>query len=340
MSKSEEQKCKIAIDVMGGDNAPLNEIRGVALALKENDDFELILVGDKDKIKKVAQQEGLSINDDSIVHASEIIRMTDTPTIAIKEKKNSSMVIAAQLVKSGKADAIVSAGNTGAMLAVSTLIIGRIKGVGRPTIGAEFPTIYNKPCTVYDVGASVDSKPQHLMDYAIMADIYAREIQNNPDPTIGILSVGEEKSKGNNLVFEASELLGKSRLNFIGNVEGRDIFFGKSDIVLCDGFVGNIVLKLGESFLKFLKYKLTNYANTNLFNKLKVGLVKGALKKALSGMDYQEHGGVPLLGINGISIIGHGSSSPLAIKNMILKANLMHRKNLINKFKESFGKNE
>ncbi len=325
---------------MGGDNAPFNEIRGAALALSETDDFELLLVGNKEEIREVVLAKGLNLRDDSIVHASEIIRMTDTPTVAIKEKKDSSMVVAANLVREGKADAIVSAGNTGAMLAVSTLIIGRIKGVGRPTIGAEFPTVHNRPCTVYDVGASVDSKPQHLMDYAIMADIYAREIQGNPNPTIGILSVGEEKSKGNQLVFEAAELLKKSSLNFIGNVEGRDIFFGKSDIVLCDGFVGNIVLKLGESFLKFLKVKLTDYANKNLFNKLKVGLFKGTLKKALSGMDYQEHGGVPLLGINGISIIGHGSSSPLAIKNMILKANLMYKKNLINKFKGSFGSNE
>ncbi len=340
MNTENKRKCRIAVDMMGGDNAPFNEVLGVSLALQQSDEFDLILVGNKDEIREVAAGKGIEIDDNSIVHATEVIRMSDTPTVAFKEKKDSSMVMAAKFVKEGKADAIVSAGNTGAMLAVSTLIIGRIKGVGRPTIGAEFPTIHNKPCTVYDVGASVDSKAQHLLDYAIMADIYAREIQNNPNPTIGILSVGEEKSKGNTLVFEAAELLGKSNLNFIGNVEGRDIFFGKSDIVLCDGFVGNIVLKLGESFLKFLKHKLTVYANQSIFNKLKVGLVKGALKKALSGMDYQEHGGVPLLGINGISIIGHGSSSPLAIKNMILKANLMHKKNLINKFKESFSSNE
>jgi glycerol-3-phosphate acyltransferase PlsX len=260
--------------------------------------------------------------------------MHDSPTSAIKKKKDSSIVRGATLVREKKADAFVSAGNTGAMMAASTLIMGRIKGFGRPTIGAQFPTNSGKVCTVYDVGASVDSKPMHLLEYAIMGTIYAQEMDGIKNPTVGLLSVGEEDSKGNSVTFETHEMLKKSKLNFIGNVEGRDILGGKTDIVVCDGFVGNIMLKLGESFISFIKGRIKNYAAKGISNKVKALISKGVLKESLSDMDYQSHGGVPLLGVNGISIIGHGSSSPLAVKNMILKANEMFDKNLLMKLEE------
>ncbi len=338
MSDNTNKKiCRIAIDVMGGDNAPFNEIAGAVSAFREVGGFQLILVGREDEIKEVAGHKNISLEGIKIQNASQVIRMTDTPTVALRQKKDSSLVVGAHLVKNGEADALVSAGNTGAVMAASTLLIGRIPGVGRPTIGAALPTIKDKPCLLYDVGASVDSKPQHLYEYAIMADIYAREILGIENPTIGLLNVGEEESKGNNLVLEAAKLLKDSSLNFIGNVEGRDLLIGKADIVLCDGFVGNIVIKFGESFLTLLREKLRSHANKSLFNKIKVGLFKNTLKSALSDLDYQKHGGVPLLGINGISIIGHGSSSPLAIKNMVLKAKEMHEKGLLNKFKENFS---
>ncbi|RMD48679.1 MAG: phosphate acyltransferase PlsX [Ignavibacteria bacterium] len=329
--------CRIAIDVMGGDNAPFNEIKGAVDAHKEVGGFELILVGKEDEIKEVARHKNISLDGVQIVNATEVIRMNETPTVALKQKKDSSLVVGANLVKNGDADAFVSAGNTGAMMAASTLLIGRIKGVGRPTIGAPLPTINDKPCVVYDAGASVDSKPQHLLEYAMMADIYAKEIMGNKNPTIALLNVGEEEKKGNNLVLEAAKLLKESNLNFIGNVEGRDILMGKADIVLCDGFVGNILLKFGESFLSLLREKLRSHASKSLMNKIKVGLFKNTLKAALSDLDYQKHGGVPLLGIDGISIIGHGSSSPLAIKNMVLRAKEMHEKGLIQKFRENFS---
>jgi glycerol-3-phosphate acyltransferase PlsX len=211
----------------------------------------------------------------------------------------------------------------------------RIPGVGRPTIGAAFPTQSGKICTVYDVGASVDSKPAHLLEYAVMGDIYTREMYGIDSPKIGLLSVGEEKSKGNNVTFAAYKLLQETSLNFVGNVEGRDILNGSVDIVVCDGFIGNIILKFGESFMGFMKSKIKSYAEEGIINKLKALIVKITLKEALKDMDYQTHGGVPLLGVNGISIIGHGSSSALAIKNMVFRAKEMFDKNLIKKFEES-----
>jgi glycerol-3-phosphate acyltransferase PlsX len=329
-----EKKCRIIVDAMGGDYIPENPILGTIEALKENSSFDLYLLGNENQITDFLKHKELKFDLSKIIHASQVIDMHDSPTSAIKKKKDSSIVRGATLVREKKADAFVSAGNTGAMMAASTLIMGRIKGFGRPTIGAQFPTNSGKVCTVYDVGASVDSKPMHLLEYAIMGTIYAQEMDGIKNPTVGLLSVGEEDSKGNSVTFETHEMLKKSKLNFIGNVEGRDILGGKTDIVVCDGFVGNIMLKLGESFISFIKGRIKNYAAKGISNKVKALISKGVLKESLSDMDYQSHGGVPLLGVNGISIIGHGSSSPLAVKNMILKANEMFDKNLLMKLEE------
>lgn len=329
---------KIVIDTMGGDNAPFNEVLGAIDALNSNKELYLILVGVKDKLEKELSKLNYDAERLRIVHADDVIDMHDVPVNAVRTKRNSSLVIAANLVKDKEAEALVSAGNTGAVMAASTLIIGRIPACGRPTIGASFPTSTFKVCQVFDVGASVDSKPNHLLEYAIMGTVFAKEMYGITNPSIGLLSVGEEETKGNELTFAANKLLKESKLNYIGNVEGRDILNGKVDIVVCDGFVGNIILKFGESFLHFLKARLKDVAQKSLVNKIKIGLVKGIIKEALSDVDYQTHGGVPLLGINAVSIIGHGSSSPLAIKNMILRAKEMLDKELVNKFKESFEK--
>lgn len=325
---------KVAVDAMGGDFAPRNEILGAVQALNESPDFDLILVGDKNKILSVAEENKVRIDEKTIYHATEIIDMHDKPIEAIKSKPNSSLVIGAQLVKEKKADAFVSAGNTGAVAAVSTLLIGRLANVERPTIGSFFPS-KNNSTFVFDVGAFVDVKPQHLLGYAILAKIFVQELYNVKNPTIGLLSVGEEDEKGNKLVKDSSKLLRETDLNFIGNIEGRDILEGKCNIVLCDGFVGNIVLKFGESVPSFMKYLLKQHAETNIFEKIKIGLFKNTLKKALSPLNPDLYGGVPLLGLNGISIIGHGSSSPLAIKNMILRAKEMNEKKLLLKFEEA-----
>lgn len=333
-SDSNNSKCRIIVDAMGGDFAPQNAVLGALLALKENDSFELFLVGIENEIKKVLLENGLEFDNDHIINASQVIGMEDVPTVALKTKPDSSMSVGARWIKEKKADAFVSAGNTGAMMASSTLIMGRIQGVGRPTIGSLMPTLTGK-CVIFDAGASVDSKARHLLEYAIMGSIYVKEIYGVDNPKVGILSVGEEDSKGNNVSLEAFELIKKTNLNFVGNIEGGDILKGTVNVVVCDGFVGNIVLKFGESVLTFLKQKFTEYAGQGIIKKLKVGLARGAMREILKDFDYQEHGGVPLLGVNGISIIGHGSSTPKAIKNMVLKAKDMHDRKLIERIQTS-----
>ncbi len=332
--ESQNPICRIAVDAMGGDFAPRNAITGAIQAFEEKKNFELLLVGKKSAIKDVIFKDKLNFDENNIIHADDVIEMADVPVNAIKLKPNSSIVVGANLVKDKKADAFVSAGNTGAMMAASTLIIGRIPGVGRPTIGQAMPNEAGVSM-LFDVGASVDSKPRHLLEYAIMGTIFTKEIYGVENPTIGILSVGEEDTKGNELSLAASELIRKTNLNFIGNVEGRDILKGTANIVVCDGFVGNIVIKFGESVLDFLKFKFKTYANEGILNKLKMGLVKSSLKTVLKDFDYEEYGGVPLLGVNGISIIGHGSSTPRAIKNMVIRAHEMYEKKLIEKIENS-----
>ena len=335
-SCNNSSRCRIVVDAMGGDFAPANAVLGAVEAFNENKSFDLFLVGKEKKIIQVLSSNNLSFSKDFIVNADEVIDMGDSPASSLKSKPNSSIVIGAQLVQDKKADAFVSAGNTGAMMAASTLIIGRIPGLGRPTIGAEMPNV-NGICYLYDVGASKDSKPNHLFEYAIMGTIFAKEMGGISNPKVGVLSMGEEEGKGNEVTEAAAKLLKESRLNFVGNVEGRDILAGNVDVVVCDGYVGNIILKFGESVPKLLKHLLTQTASNGFFDKLLIGLSKNALKKSLKSLDYQEYGGVPLLGVNGISIIGHGSSSVLAVKNMVLRANEMHQKQLVQKMTKAIS---
>ncbi|MCF8240020.1 MAG: phosphate acyltransferase PlsX [Melioribacteraceae bacterium] len=320
---------------MGGDFAPLNELLGAVSAISEDPNFDLILVGSKDKIISTAAENKIELDKFTIVDAPEVITMKDSPMAGIKSKPNSSIVVGAKLVKEKKADAFVSAGNTGAVSAASTLIIGRIEDVSRPTIMAAFPNEKGKFTFVADVGAFVDSKPNHLFDFAVLGSIFVKEIYGVSNPTIGLMNVGEEESKGYKLTTETAALFRKSELNFYGNVEGKDVFKGTVDVIVCDGFVGNIILKFAESIIPFLKSSIKEYANKSILNKIRALAARGTLKESLKNADYQVHGGVPLLGLNGISIIGHGSSSPLAIKNMILRAKEMYDKNLIHKFQES-----
>ena len=329
-SGNNSSRCRIVVDAMGGDFAPANAVLGALEAYNQNKSFDLFLVGRKNQIEEVLSTNNLALNAESIVNADEVIEMGDSPAASLKLKPNSSIVIGAQLVRDKKADAFVSAGNTGAMMAASTLIIGRIPGLGRPTIGAEMPSV-NGICYLYDVGASKDSKPSHLFEYAVMGTIFAKVMGGVSNPKVGVLSMGEEEGKGNEASEAAAKLLKQSKLNFIGNVEGRDILAGNVDVVVCDGYVGNIILKFGESVPKLLKHLLKKTAEKNFLDKLLIGLSKNVLKKSLKSLDYQEYGGVPLLGVNGISIIGHGSSSVLAIKNMVLRANEMHQKKLLGK---------
>ena len=335
-SGKNSSRCRIVVDAMGGDFAPANAVLGATEAFSEKKNFDLFLVGKEKQISEVLSSNNLSFPKDFIVNAAEVIEMGDSPAASLKTKPDSSIVIGAQLVRDKKADAFVSAGNTGAMMAASTLIIGRIPGLGRPTIGAEMPNV-NGICYLYDVGASKDSKPIHLFEYAVMGTIFAKEMGSISNPKVGVLSMGEEEGKGNEVTEAAAKLLKDSKLNFIGNVEGRDILAGNVDVVVCDGYVGNIILKFGESVPKLLKHLLTKTAEKSFFDKIMIGLSKSSLKKSLKSLDYQEYGGVPLLGVNGISIIGHGSSSVRAIKNMVLRANEMHQKQLVQKMTKAIS---
>lgn len=337
-SNLKNSKCRIIVDAMGGDYAPQNTVIGAIDAYNHSKDFQLYLIGIKEEILSVIKTNQLYFDESYIINTPEVINMEDSPTSALKSKPDSSIVKGSQLVREGKAEAFVSAGNTGAVMSAATLIMGRIQGVGRPTIGAEMPNV-NGICYLYDVGAGKDAKPSHLFEYAVMGTIYAREMGGVSNPTVGILSMGEEEGKGNEVSAAAFKLLKESKLNFIGNVEGRDILTKDVDVVVCDGFVGNIILKFGESVPKLLKHLLTQTANTNLIDKIRVGIAKGTLRKALKSLDYQEHGGVPLLGVNGICIIGHGSSTPMAIKNMVLKAYEMYKADLVKKIENSFKEN-
>ena len=319
-------KIKIVVDAMGGDEAPLNDVSGAIIAAEAKPDLlEIILVGKEKLIGDELSKHKVNLKNISVLNANEVITMEDSPTETLKSKPDSSISVGINLIKEKKADAFVSAGNTGAVMTASILRLGRIEGVGRPTIGSLFPTDFGKTM-VFDVGASVDCKAKHLLEFAIMGDIYMKNIYNVQSPKIGLLSVGEEKSKGDALTLEAYELLENSNLNFIGNVEGRDVLRGKADVIVCDGFVGNVILKFAESVLDVIKGKFRSYAEKGFFKKLWVGMMYGTLKNVvLKDFDYQEYGGVPLLGINGVTIIGHGKSSPIAIKNMIFKAEEMVR---------------
>ena len=311
---------KIALDAMGGDNAPEVEVRGAVAAAKEFG-IEVVLVGDEEKIKAELHSYMLKFKIKklpiSIVHAAEFVTMSDSPTEAYKQKKNSSLAVAIQLVKEGKADAVVSMGNTGAVMTHALFMLGRIKNVARPAIATFFPSLNGK-CLLLDVGANADNKPKHLLQFAVMGSVYLKYTGEFDNPRIGLLSVGEEEKKGNELTSEAAKLIRATNLNFIGNVEGRDLVGDKADVIVCDGFIGNIVLKFAESvasrFFQILKKELQN---SSIFIKFGALLVKPVFKGVLKKTDYAEHGAAPLLGIDGQVFIGHGSSSVKAIKNAI-----------------------
>ena len=323
---------------MGGDYAPANVVRGAVDAFRERrGEVTVVLVGQEPRIR--AELGKLSWKNEKgleIVHASEVVEMHDSPNTALKAKKDSSIAVGVTLHRNGKGDAFVSAGNTGAVLSASTLILGRLRGVARPTIGALFPT-EGSPCFLVDAGANVDCKPRHLYEFGVMGSVYVSALVGKDRPTVGLLSIGEEDIKGNEASIEAMGLFRNSRLNFIGNVEGRDILKGKVDVAVCDGFTGNILLKFGESVPGFLKSRLKEFAATGLWNKVRLLMAQGGLRAVLSKLDYQEYGGAPLLGVNGVSIIGHGGSTPKAIKNMILRAEEMVRWSINRKIEEAMG---
>jgi glycerol-3-phosphate acyltransferase PlsX len=317
---------RIAVDAMGGDFAPRNVVRGAVEAARESGGrFTVVLVGDRGRIEQELAAAGAPTSTGipvEIVHAPDVIEMSDSPTAALRSKRESSIAVGLRLHQEGNVHAFLSAGNTGAVMSASTLILGRITGVSRPTIGAVVPTAKG-PCMLLDAGANVDSRPQHLLEFGIMGSIYASSILGRTSPRVGLLNIGEEETKGTETVLAAFTLLRQSGLNFVGNVEGRDLLTGEVDVAVCDGFVGNVLLKFGESVPAFLKSRFLGFAEKSFANKMVALVARGGLRSVLKELDYQEHGGVPLLGVNGVSIIGHGGSTPKAIKNMVYRAEEM-----------------
>jgi glycerol-3-phosphate acyltransferase PlsX len=313
---------RIAVDVMGGDNAPRAIVEGSIMALKEYG-VELYLVGMKDEILKYLDGEARNNPKINIVDASEIINVDEAPVTAIKQKKNSSLVVGLKLVKDGSCDAFVSAGSTGAFLAGSLLKVGRIKGIDRPALSPLLPTVKGS-CMIVDAGGNVDSKPRNLQQFAVMGSIYMEKVMGIKKPRVGLLNIGAESSKGNELTKAAFELLKETPVNFVGNVEARDIINGVCDVCVCDGFAGNVLLKTTEGVAITLFKLMKDEFMKSFKTKLGAMLLKGGLKSIKKRFDYTEVGGAPFLGISGIMIKAHGSSDAYAIKNAIRQAKILY----------------
>lgn len=332
---------KIAVDAMGGDFAPKQIVLGAIDAAKEYD-CEIVLVGDEAKIKAVLDKH--TVGDKlkiSVFHAADVIEMSEHPGAAVRRKKDSSIVVATRLVKEGVCDAALSAGSTGAAVAAALFGLGRIKGIDRPTIATPMPSI-SGVTLLLDSGANVDSKPQNLLQSAIMGSIYSEYVFDIKKPRVGLLNIGEEETKGNEQALSTYPLLKALKtINFIGNAEGRDIPKGTVDVVVCDGFVGNVVLKFGEGLAKtFVGLIKEAIKNGNIFAKIGALMLAPTLKKLGKKVDYAEYGGAPLLGVDGCFIICHGSSNAKAIKSAIGVANDYVGKNVLQHIRENIAKEE
>jgi len=309
------EQMRVAVDAMGGDNAPAVEVAGVVEACREFG-LSVTLVGDKDRLEAELAKHSVSGLDIDIFHASEVIGMHDSASDAVRKKRDSSVRRAFELVKDGKACAAVSAGNSGATMASGMFVLKRITGIERPAIAQLFPTLKGQTL-VLDIGGNVDCKPLHLVQFAIMGEVYARYAMGIAAPRVGLLSNGEEDSKGNELTRETNAILRKTSLNYCGYIEGRDIFAGAVDVVVCDGFVGNIVLKLSEGLADAAGKMLKREIVKSWVSKIGYLFVRGAFDRFKKIVDYAEYGGAPLLGINGVGMICHGGSNVKAIKNAI-----------------------
>jgi glycerol-3-phosphate acyltransferase PlsX len=316
---------RIALDAMGGDFAPAVTVEGAVETVNESEDIEIALVGDEPSIKRELSGKRYPPTRLQIRHASQVVGMDEPAMAAIRKKKDSSIKRAIELVKNREADAVVSAGHSGVAMAMALFMLGASEGVHRPAIATMMPTIKG-PFVLIDAGANVDCDPENLLQFALMGHAYCKTMLDNPEPKIALLSIGEEDTKGNLLTKEAFKLLKDAAIRFIGNIEGKDIFMGHADVVVCDGFIGNIVLKtsegLAEVILKMLKREIADVAT----GRIGYLLMKPALRNFRKKTDYAEYGGAPLLGINGTCIISHGRSSAKAIRNAIKAASEFSRK--------------
>lgn len=324
---------KVALDAMGGDYAPDVTVVGALDAAKEFD-LEVILVGDEAMISSALKNKKGVASKLSIFHASEVVEMNEKASVALRKKKDSSIRKAIELVKKGEAHAVVSAGHSGVMMATSLFVLGKLPNVDRPAIATIMPSLTGSFLLI-DAGANVDCQPVNLLQFGYMGNAYFKAIFRQEKPRIALLSIGEEDTKGNELTRDAFKLMKDAKFNFIGNIEGKDMFTGVADVIVCDGFIGNIALKvsegLAETILKMLKMEITNIAT----GKLGYLMIKPAIRNFKKRTDYAEYGGAPLLGINGTSIVSHGRSSAKAIKNAIWVAAEMAKKGVHHSIAES-----
>ncbi|KPL61165.1 phosphate acyltransferase PlsX [Rossellomorea vietnamensis] len=327
---------RLAVDAMGGDHAPKEIVLGVKRALREFNDIEVLLYGDEKQIKQYITPEDRL----TIVHTDEVIEGTDEPVRAVKRKKNASMVLMAQAVKNGEADACISAGNTGALMTAGLFIVGRIDGIERPALAPTLPTLDGKGFLMLDLGANVDAKPEHLAQYAVMGSIYSEKVRGINNPRVGLLNIGTEDKKGNELTKKTFQLLKELPINFVGNVESRDLLDGPADVVVTDGFTGNMVLKTieGTALSVFSMLKKTFTASTK--NKLAAGLVKNDLKQLKNMLDYTEYGGAGLFGLKAPVIKAHGSSNEVALYNAMRQAREMVKHDVSNTIKDAIKGSE
>jgi phosphate acyltransferase len=307
----------IAVDAMGGDHAPKSEVEG-AIRAAASLPVKVILVGIEDVVRReLATHSEAADLPIEVHHASEVITMEDSAAKAVRTKKDSSIRVASRLMRDGIAQGVVSAGNTGAVMATAKMVQGMIRGVDRPALAAALPTEKGTPVVVLDVGANVDCTPEMLMQFTVMGELYSRTIFHNSSPRVGLLSIGEEEHKGNELTKAAWPLIKNLPINFIGNVEGRDIFSGLADVVVCDGFVGNVVLKVSEGLVDMIKSMLRESLEATVTRKIGYVLSRAAYKEFRKRVDYSEFGGIPLLGVKGANIVCHGRSNAHAIMNAI-----------------------
>jgi glycerol-3-phosphate acyltransferase PlsX len=307
----------IAVDAMGGDHAPKAEVEGAIQAVRALP-VKVILVGREDVVRRELDEypdwRSLAVE---VRHASEVVTMDDSAARAVRSKRDSSIRVASRLVREGAAHGVVSAGNTGAVMATAKLVQGMVPGVDRPALASAFPTVKGKPVVVVDVGANVDCQPRMLAQFAVMGDIYSRVIFRTEHPRVGLLSIGEEEHKGNDLTRAATPMLKSLSINFVGNVEGRDLYTGETDVIVCDGFVGNVALKVSEGLVDVIKHMLQESLKATITRQIGYVLARSAFADFKKRVDYSEFGGVPLLGVKGVCIICHGRSNPKAIKNAI-----------------------
>lgn len=321
---------KIAIDLNGGDNAPTSVIDGVKLALKEHDDIEIQLYGTKDSYNENLERV-------TFTEVAEKIEATDDPVRAVRRKKDSGMVQACVAVKEGRAGACISAGNTGALMSAGLFNVGRIKGIDRPAIASMIPSTNKRGMLLLDMGANVDNRPSHLYQFAVMADIYMRDIEGRDNPSVGLVNIGSEENKGSELTKETFKLLQEGPFNFKGNFETRDILSGVVDIAVTDGFTGNIVLKTLEGTAMGMMTEIKTAMTSSLKNKIGALLIKSGLKNIKELLDYRQYGGAPLLGLNGHVLKAHGSSDGVAIASAIRQAKRMASSDAIDKISKKVG---